>query len=561
MWWASRACAGALGVALFLGVTACQGESPRPVSTEAFCIAASTAALSLYDPGRSQTAEGFGGISSLDAAPSVYYTGWSLRLANEIGKSLPPERSSITSALKQILADDRPSSEGLSSLDQVRLASISLGLLGSAESTSGAFEAFQVGAGYEAEKGEGATLASTYVAVDGLTAAHGTVPAAVVSDLLSHVASYSGTESLELIVNEGAPALAAAALATEPARVLEAAPGIAAVISSWSAKTVDAGPGATQAVVLGMLASTSVALDLPWSPPAIGFFDPLLVGNSGYYSLDGVSGMDPQLTYFVGLAGTPLNIAEIATGLRKGQGASGWVGTIASAEIGSTFAASTVLAACGVPVPAASVLMDRTADSILSGDVNDPGELFRFLAISQMTSLDIPDDVMRAIQSTLRPTFDAAVTADDASTASMAILAADLSGMAVDSWPLNLLTGLSIPDIRVARSLAEIGRIMGQPDVQARGESALTALSVDGVFSYNTSRLGQTDLYSEAFGRGPGGMGHSDGTDNLKAFSEGELYSLEPRTSNPSSPVTLSSEALAIALLGTPVPYTYLLFL
>jgi hypothetical protein len=550
-----------LAGSILLCSAGCQRVEPHPSSVSEACAVAVPGAMSLYDPSRSGGAAGFGSISSLDAPPSAYYTGWSLRLGRYVDPNQRPDLPGAKQVIASMLDSRNALQEGLSALDRTRLATISATILGEPNLSANPYLVFQSGSQYSSEIEGQPSPSATYIAIDGLTSSGLPVPKVVSLAVAHQTGSYGGNESIQEIVNIDAPTLAAAALSLTPGEFHKAAPSAQTTIDAWRSTILATGPGATQAAVLGMLAQASSAQGLNWSPPPKGFFDQLRVGDTGFYSLDGKSGIDPQLTLAVGQSGVRLDAPAVRRTLKVGKGIHGWLGGISSPDLGSTFSAAIVLSECGAVIPDISELMAGEQSRLASQDHVDPREAYQYLWLARIAVHSPPSGLVDRLRLQLQTEFDSSSDSGELSGACEALLAARLAGSDVRGWQTQINFATQPSDIRVVREIAQIGVVEHDSRLERASAQYLKSFRWKDEYSYTRDRLGQRDLYSAAYGRGPSKLGGTSNIAFVQAFQVSGFWTIEPRNQTPNSPATMSSAAFALALLGAKSTYEPLLFL
>lgn len=552
--------------------------------TSAICSILLPELDALWDPNRDGTG-GFGDAPTLAAAPSLYYTAWSVRLADAAHVKLAnldevvTATALIASALSSRAADE---DVRIPMAERLHLAAEALHALQIPipDTMLNALDTLRSGGQYRGDRASSVgDWSATYLAAQTLALAGRRIPTEATNMARTVLPTAKRAGSPQAILSFGIPVLGT--LSATPGLLPKLVPDMATVLSSFTTSLLSAG-GASGITAAALVSVADIAAAAGITPPTVpsDFLTPLIT-PTGYYSIGQGKQQhgDAQVTYYAVRLGARLSdLAKSA--LKTGQVKQGWLATLSPATLTSSYQAIVAVSACGSALPHRDTfkiliprwLSDASAPPVAggvlrpgggNGSASDVGEVCWLSQAYGLTITDAQREALAdAISRAATQASDSASGIPPAGEVAAAVkqchlrLAEDTRGALIRH--LATVTAATAVD---ALTLHLASAVLSAPQLDIRAREIATKLKTPaGLFRFQAV-AGNPDLLSTAYGYAAGGGNPADAAAAEAKFATpwGPGLAL-PDSSGVTAPmVNLVSLAAGLMLLttgsGTPLLY------
>jgi len=543
----------AICISLVLGASACSSEDNdlAPALKDA-CAQALPTIESVRDPFRSGLPVGYGDAQNFLGDPSIYQTGWSLRLADEL--NIAPaqvNRERLREwASKQLAGSlDETSVEGLSAVDRIGLlrsmASDSL----TPEQQLLQLDFLRTPDGYANEFGGPSSPVATYLALSTVKDVSQVAPAGVVEKLKHEARNISGDESFEVIIESALPRLSALGLALETHDFAEQFPRAREITKKWFDTIDGLGGGPAQLSALGMLRSLHDRHDTYWSALPSDYAENMRSDLTGYFSLDGKSQGDPQITYLAARIGLVIDVKQVAMTLNRGSTPRGWLLNVTGPTVTSMYKSASVLLACKKDLPDIGDFLAASLEQELSQGA-DAATLYQLTELLTWYKIEISQGDKSRMVDLATSVNERAVSAGDIRSQAFARGTIDALGLPSATIPAPTTNKFKPVDSQTAFAGFILGQVSDDEVLKSRAAKYLRELGDGTTWAWTPERQAQPDLFSTGFGIASSKGSMEARAQSLSFFEADGLWAMTPPGQDQDNVVTLSSLATAVTLLS-----------
>lgn len=490
--------------------------------------------MAVWDPARDGSG-GFGDTPTFASPPSLYYTAWSVRLADAANIRLT--NLDKTMAAKALIASALSSNTDAESariplVERLYLVTKMLQVLHLSVPNTfvKTLAALRSGARYRGDRATRTTSwPATYLAVKTLAAVGSPLPQGVIDGARLSLPAATVVDTPQTIMSLGIPVLGT--LGATPGLLPKLVPNIAVVLSSFTKVLLEAG-GVSAVAAAGLVSVAEIAAAAGVSLPSVpSSFVIQLLTPSGYYAFgQGHSHGDPQATFYAVRLGMNLSDAARAT-LLFGHIKQGWLSTLSATSLSSSFQAAVAARACQIPLPHTVAfgnrilawLQDAATQPRPKGAVQTPGGMTRSTALSaaeacwlakaygltitEVQHAALTDNVSRAATQASTNTAGIAEGGEVASAVEQCHLTLSASARTALVTHLAMTTAITAED---ALSLHIASEALAAPGLDTRARETASLLKTPtGLFRFQPN-AGVPDLISTAYGYAVSGGSHYD---------------------------------------------------
>ena len=331
---------------------AAAGDNPNLANTlPGICSTIGNELAALWDPARDGSG-GYGDTPTLAAPPSLYYTAWTIRLADAAHLDLPfLDRNAVAEAVVASATSSNPVDDDarIPPAERLYLAVETLRILDVPipGTVIESIASLRAGQQYRSDR----TAAepdwpATYLAVQALAQTGQPVPSEVNSLARTQELTAKAAADPQTIMSFGIPVLGT--LSATPGLLAATEPDLAAVLSNYTTTLLREG-GASAVTAAGLASIKDIAAAAGILPPTMPM-NFLTLLPTGYYSIgEGQQHGDPQATFYAVRLGAKLTESAKAA-LSTGQVRQGWLSTLSKPTLTSSYQAAITAKACGIAV-------------------------------------------------------------------------------------------------------------------------------------------------------------------------------------------------------------------